>query len=61
MPQNHKNLHIITEALAVFIITPIIIYIALKQSNDWYKYFLIILAIGTLIVDGYLLSQYKLW
>jgi hypothetical protein len=58
MPEAQRNLHIITESLAVFILAPILIYIGLKQKNQWYKSFLIILGIGTLIVDGYLLSQW---
>lgn len=58
MPDAERKLHIISEAIAVFIITPIIIYIAFQQKNKWYKYFLLLLSIGTIIVDGYLLIKW---
>lgn len=61
MPSQDKNLHILAEFVAVFIIAPITIYIATQQTNNFNKYFLLIVAILTLIVDGYLLFNYKKW
>jgi hypothetical protein len=61
MPPNDTKLHLIAEAVAVFIITPILFHIARNQTNRHYKIFLYLLAIGTLIVDGYLLLKYESW
>ena len=39
MPTEHKYLHIVTEACAVFLVAPLIIYIGMQQTNKLYKYF----------------------
>lgn len=58
MPEEHKIIHVITEAMAVFILAPYLIYLSFKQDNPFDKYFLIFLAICTWVVDGYLLIMW---
>lgn len=64
MPQEDAKLHIIAEILSIFVAAPALIYIGTKQKNGEYVYFryiLILIGILTLVVDGYLLLQYKKW
>ena len=59
-PQKQKALHIASEAVALAIVAPALAYIA--HSNPglprWQKVFLYGAAVGTALVDGYLLAQW---
>lgn len=55
MALKEKNIHIIFEFLAVTILVPFFIHLLTKYKFKFFdKYFLIIIIITTIIVDGYL-------
>ena len=59
MPQEDRTLHIISEAIAILIVVPWLIWIVWKKEiSDLDRLFLIALAIGTLLIDGYLLVKW---
>jgi len=59
MPQEDRTLHIVSEAIAILIVVPWLIWIVWKKEiSDLDRLFLIVLAIGTLIIDGYLLVKW---
>lgn len=56
MSSKEKYIHIIFEFLAIVILVPFFIHLLVKYNfNLFDKYFLIIIIIVTIIVDGYLL------
>ena len=58
---NRKNIHIITEALAIFIVAPILIIFTIQHwnnINNFYKLFFVIFITLTILIDGYLLIQW---
>jgi len=61
MPKKEKNFHIITEGASVVLIAPLLIYMALNQSNKTFRTILLLMATANIIVDGYLLTKYKDW
>ena len=61
MPLKDKYLHITTEFIAVVFVVPMLIHIGMNQRNWMYRNILIAIAIGTLIVDGYLLLVSDNW
>jgi hypothetical protein len=58
MDKFQKQVHILTEAIAVFILVPTLFLIAKDQTNNSYKHTVRLIALGTLIVDGYLLIKW---
>ena len=59
MPQEDRTLHIVSEAIAVLVVVPWLIWIVWKKElSDIDRLFLLVLAIGTLLVDGYLLIKW---
>jgi hypothetical protein len=59
MPQEDKTLHIVFEIIAVFILVPFFIYLLNKHNFNYIeKTMLILIIIGTLLVDGYLLFKW---
>lgn len=56
-----KNIHITTEALAIFIVAPILIIFTIQHwnnINNFYKLFFVIFITLTILIDGYLLIQW---
>ncbi len=60
MPVAQKNIHIISEIIAILLIVPLLLYVA-SQTDKEIAFILYTIAISTLFIDGYLLSQYKSW
>ena len=59
-PEEQRKLHMASEALAIGAVAPVSAYIAATnpQLPRWQRTFLYGLAVGTLIVDGYLLGKW---
>ena len=59
-PEDQAGLHMATEALSAFVLAPMVGYIALAnpQMPAWQRYALYAIATGTIVVDGYLLTQW---
>ena len=59
-PKEQIGLHIATEAIAAFAIAPTITYIAYTNSQlpKWQRYALYAVAASTVVVDGFLLTQW---
>lgn len=56
-----RNVHVTSEAVAVFVVAPLTAYIAYStpMMQPWAKTFLYTVAAGTLIIDGGLLFSYS--
>lgn len=62
MPVKEKNIHIVTEVLAVIVIAPLLLWIAYSGNlSPTKRYVLIAMAIVTILVDGYLLLKSGEW
>lgn len=62
MPLKDKNIHLFFEALAVFILAPYLLFLNITHiTHPVHKIIIYIIIIGTLLVDGYLLSQINNW
>lgn len=54
-----RTLHMTTEAVALFAVAPFMIWISGQKSLEpWARKYAMALGLGTLLVDGYLLSRY---
>jgi hypothetical protein len=58
--EKHKALHMATEALALFLTVPLALRLAAQQGplTDTQRKHLYMYAVGTLLIDGYLLVQW---
>lgn len=55
MAQQHKYIHMFTELLAVILIVPFLLHILSKYKfKPFDRYFIILIIIATIIIDGYL-------
>jgi len=59
MPAEDKRLHVVTEAIAVFILAPYLLYVS-RFTPGFHRYVVIIIALLTIIIDGYLLSKWQI-
>jgi hypothetical protein len=59
-PHAQKKLHVASEALALAVVAPVTAYIAHANPElpRWQRGFLFATAVGTLLVDGYLLAEW---
>ena len=56
---DQRELHVASEAVAVFAVTPFMFWLAAQKSlPDWARGASLVIGAGTLAVDGYLLWQY---
>lgn len=64
MPEKERKIHILTELLAVVMIAPYLIWLSwnihniTKHTINIHKNILLLIAIMTIIVDGYLLVRW---
>lgn len=58
MTSIRKFIHMVSETIAIVIIAPYMLFLAGKQSDITARVFLTLTAIGTFIVDGYLLWRW---
>jgi len=59
MPLKEKKLHIVTEFIAVFILTPYFINFLYRYDLDKKNDIMIkLIIIGTILVDGFLLTKW---
>jgi TctA family transporter len=62
MPAEQKNIHIITEALAVVVLAPYLSYLAIYHvKSNVHKFLIFLIVLTTLIVDGYLFYKRDEW
>ena len=58
MPKENKQLHMITEAAAVFVYVPYFWFLADRQALPFDRNALKLFAMASFIVDGYLLYKW---
>lgn len=58
MPKEEIVLHLASEAVAIFVVAPVLFYIAARGLNNYSKAFLILVGVLTLLVDGFLFYQW---
>ncbi len=58
-PKKQRGLHIASEAFALFVIAPTLWHMSKKPTlNKDERDFLKVVAVGTVLVDGYLLAKW---
>jgi hypothetical protein len=58
--EKQKTVHQVSEAVAVFLVTPFMIWLATREElPDWARVTSGAVALGTLAVDGWLLCRYS--
>ncbi len=58
MPNRHSALHIVSELAAVVLVAPYLLVLADRQQRQSDANFLLVVAMLTFLVDGYLLLQW---
>lgn len=56
--EGQRNLHVSSEAVAVFAVAPFMFWLAFQDLPKWARRTSAVIGLGTVLVDGYLLLQY---
>lgn len=59
IPEQQRQVHVVSELIALVLVTPLLGYVATRRElPDWARYGAGAAALGTVLVDGWLLSRY---
>jgi hypothetical protein len=59
IPRSQRTLHVTSEAVALFAVAPFMIWLSGQKSLEpWARNYAMALGLGTILVDGFLLSRY---
>jgi hypothetical protein len=59
--QSQRDLHVWSEAAALVVVAPLLTYVAVTQRQlpPWQRWGLLGVAVGTLLIDGWLLTRWR--
>lgn len=57
--EKQKNIHVASEAVAVFLLAPYMLWASARVKDPGMRNVFRTVAVGTLLIDGYLLFQYS--
>lgn len=59
IPPRQRDLHVATEAIALVVVAPFMLWLSRRRELEpWARRTALTIGVGTLLIDGYLLSRY---